>query len=74
MNGLGSNTCIQDSFNLAWKVAYVMKGRVKLFSTFSNGRSFARSMLICLAGHAGPGLLESYSAERQPVGQAVVQR
>ena len=29
MNGLGSNTCIQDSFNLAWKVAYVMKGLAK---------------------------------------------
>ena len=27
MNGLGSNTCIQDSFNLAWKVAAVMKGQ-----------------------------------------------
>ncbi|KAF2769548.1 hypothetical protein EJ03DRAFT_312278 [Teratosphaeria nubilosa] len=22
-NGLGSNTCVQDAFNLAWKVAYV---------------------------------------------------
>lgn len=27
MNGLGSNTCIQDSFNLAWKVAAVFKGQ-----------------------------------------------
>lgn len=26
MNGLGSNTCIQDAYNLAWKIAYVMKG------------------------------------------------
>jgi 2-polyprenyl-6-methoxyphenol hydroxylase-like FAD-dependent oxidoreductase len=26
MNGLGSNTCIQDAFNLGWKVAYVLKG------------------------------------------------
>jgi 2-polyprenyl-6-methoxyphenol hydroxylase-like FAD-dependent oxidoreductase len=26
MNGLGSNTCIQDAFNLAWKIAYVEKG------------------------------------------------
>lgn len=26
MNGLGQNTCIQDAFNLAWKVAYVEKG------------------------------------------------
>ena len=25
-NGLGSNTSIQDSFNLAWKLAYVLKG------------------------------------------------
>ena len=26
LNGLGSNTCIQDAFNLAWKIAYVHKG------------------------------------------------
>jgi hypothetical protein len=26
MNGLGSNTCIQDAANLAWKVAMVEKG------------------------------------------------
>jgi 2,4-dichlorophenol 6-monooxygenase len=25
-SGLGMNTCIQDSFNLAWKIAYVIKG------------------------------------------------
>ncbi|MBC8153542.1 MAG: FAD-dependent monooxygenase, partial [Bacteroidetes bacterium] len=26
-NGLGSNTSIQDAFNLAWKVAFVLKGK-----------------------------------------------
>lgn len=26
INGLGSNTCISDAFNLAWKLAYVIKG------------------------------------------------
>ncbi|MCT7667815.1 FAD-dependent oxidoreductase [Shinella kummerowiae] len=26
-NGLGSNTSIQDAFNLAWKLAYVLKGQ-----------------------------------------------
>ncbi|KAF2485018.1 putative FAD dependent oxidoreductase [Neohortaea acidophila] len=26
INGLGSNTCISDAFNLAWKLAYVLKG------------------------------------------------
>ncbi|KAF5680177.1 phenol 2-monooxygenase [Fusarium circinatum] len=46
--GLGSNTCIQDAYNLAWKVAYVSKG------------------------WAGPGLLASYSQERQPVGADLV--
>jgi hypothetical protein len=25
-NGLGSNTCVQDSYNLAWKLSYVLKG------------------------------------------------
>ncbi|MEV6338838.1 FAD-dependent monooxygenase [Nocardia vinacea] len=25
--GLGSNTCIQDGFNLAWKLAFVLSGR-----------------------------------------------
>jgi 2,4-dichlorophenol 6-monooxygenase len=49
-SGLGSNTCIQDAFNLAWKLAYVVKG------------------------WAGPGLLDSYSLERAPVGRQVVLR
>nr|OQO15560.1 hypothetical protein B0A51_16367 [Rachicladosporium sp. CCFEE 5018] len=47
-HGLGSNTCVQDAHNLAWKVAYVNRG------------------------WAGPALLDSYNAERQPVGQDVV--
>ncbi|KAK5636315.1 hypothetical protein RRF57_012027 [Xylaria bambusicola] len=49
-NGLGSNTCIQDAYNLAWKIGYVQKG------------------------WASPSLLKSFSAERQPVGKAVVRR
>ncbi len=49
-NGLGSNTSIQDSYNLAWKLALVCSGR------------------------ADPGLLDSYSDERQPVGRQVVDR
>lgn len=50
LNGLGSNTCIQDAFNLAWKIAYVHHGI------------------------AGPSLLSTYSAERQPVGHSIVTR
>lgn len=49
-NALGSNTCVQDAFNLAWKIAAVLRW------------------------DAGPELLESYSAERQPIGKQVVDR
>lgn len=49
-SGLGLNTCVQDAFNLAWKLAYVIQG------------------------HAGPGLLATYSAERAPVGRQIVLR
>lgn len=49
-SGLGSNTCMQDAFNLAWKLSFVLKG------------------------HAGPGLLDSYTLERAPVGAQIVKR
>lgn len=49
-SGLGSNTCMQDAFNLAWKLAYVCRG------------------------HAGAGLLETYTVERAPVGAQIVAR
>ncbi|MEU7965218.1 FAD-dependent monooxygenase [Streptomyces sp. NPDC049097] len=49
-NGLGSNTSIQDSYNLAWKLKLV------------------------LDGVADPKLLETYSAERAPVGRQIVTR
>jgi 2,4-dichlorophenol 6-monooxygenase len=49
-NGLGSNTSIQDSYNLAWKLALVLQGK------------------------ADASLLETYNAERAPVGKQIVQR
>lgn len=49
-NGLGSNTSVQDSYNLAWKLAMVV------------------------SGIADDRLLDSYDAERQPVGRRVVDR
>ena len=49
-NGLGSNTSIQDAYNLAWKLAAVLKG------------------------HASPRLLETYDAERAPIGKQIVDR
>ncbi|MFF3561566.1 FAD-dependent oxidoreductase [Streptomyces sp. NPDC002574] len=49
-NGLGSNTSIQDSYNLAWKLKLVLDGT------------------------AAPSLLDSYTAERAPVGKQIVTR
>jgi 2,4-dichlorophenol 6-monooxygenase len=49
-NGLGSNTSVQDAYNLAWKLADVLRGT------------------------AGPGLLDSYDAERAPIGRQIVLR
>ncbi|WP_046728884.1 FAD-dependent oxidoreductase [Streptomyces humi] len=49
-NGLGSNTSVQDSYNLAWKLKLVLDGT------------------------AGPSLLDSYTAERAPVGRQIVTR
>jgi 2,4-dichlorophenol 6-monooxygenase len=49
-NGLGSNTSIQDAYNLAWKLK------------------------LALSGAARPELLESYSAERAPIGRQIVDR
>ncbi|TCF96785.1 2,4-dichlorophenol 6-monooxygenase [Paraburkholderia strydomiana] len=49
-NGLGSNTSVQDAFNLAWKLAMIVKGQ------------------------ASPELLQTYSDERQPVAETVVNR
>ncbi|CAG8060608.1 unnamed protein product [Penicillium salamii] len=39
-NGLGSNTCIQDAYNLAWKVAHVLKGHASpsILETYSEER------------------------------------
>jgi len=40
-NGLGSNTSIQDAYNLAWKLAYVLKGKAEpsLLESYDTERS-----------------------------------
>ncbi|MEV0680668.1 aklavinone 12-hydroxylase RdmE [Actinosynnema sp. NPDC050436] len=46
--GLGGNTAVGDGYDIAWKLAAVLKGE------------------------AGPGLLDSYEAERRPYARRVV--
>lgn len=40
-SGLGLNTCVQDAFNLAWKLAYVIAGHAgdRLLETYSRERA-----------------------------------
>ncbi len=69
-NGLGSNTSIQDAFNLAWKIAAVLKGQAgeALLETYSTERAPVAKQIVTRAnqsiGEFGPifealGLTES---------------
>jgi len=51
-NGLGSATCMQDAFNLAWKIAYVLDGRAgpKLLSTYNTERQPVGADVVERAG------------------------
>ncbi|MEO8242656.1 MAG: FAD-dependent monooxygenase [bacterium] len=59
-NGLGSNTSIQDAFNLAWKLAAVVKGQagVELLDSYSKERAPIAKQIVTRAnqsiGEFGP--------------------
>jgi 2,4-dichlorophenol 6-monooxygenase len=59
-NGLGSNTSIQDAFNLAWKLALVLKGKAlpKLLESYSAERAPIAKQIVTRAnqsiGEFGP--------------------
>jgi hypothetical protein len=78
LNGLGSNTCIQDSFNLAWKIAYAHKGLASpsLLSTYSSERQPVGHSIITRANQAlrdhfpvweALGMLPTDVAERKQI-------
>ena len=53
-NGLGSNTSIQDGFNLAWKLAYVIndKAGAELLDTYSIERSPIAKQIVTRANQS----------------------
>ena len=53
-NGLGSNTSIQDSFNLAWKLAMVLKGQAtpKLLETYTDERAPVAKQIVTRANQS----------------------
>jgi 2,4-dichlorophenol 6-monooxygenase len=59
-NGLGSNTSIQDAFNLAWKMALVLKGKAAptLLESYSQERAPIAKQIVTRAnksiGEFGP--------------------
>ncbi|KAF2847887.1 hypothetical protein T440DRAFT_509901 [Plenodomus tracheiphilus IPT5] len=50
-NGLGSNTCIQDAFNLSWKIALVARGQASpsLLTTYSPERQPVGATIVARA-------------------------
>ena len=74
-NGLGSNTSIQDAYNLAWKLAFVLKGKAdaSLLATYDSERSPIAQQIVERAnksiGDFGPifeslGLLSTTDSEQ----------
>ncbi|MEL6690372.1 MAG: FAD-dependent monooxygenase [Pseudomonadota bacterium] len=59
-NGLGSNTSIQDAFNLCWKIAAVLKGQAgeKLLDSYNDERAPVAKQIVTRAnqsiGEFGP--------------------
>ncbi len=53
-SGLGLNTCVQDAFNLAWKLAYVVKGHAgpRLLDTYSDERAPVGRQIVARANQS----------------------
>lgn len=53
-NGLGSNTSIQDAFNLAWKIAAVIKGQAgeQLLESYSKERAPIAKQIVTRANQS----------------------
>ena len=53
-NGLGSNTSIQDSFNLAWKLAMVLKGQAgeRLLESYGEERAPVARQIVTRANQS----------------------
>ena len=53
-NGLGSNTSVQDSYNLAWKLAAVLRGQAdqRLLDTYSQERAPVARQIVLRANQS----------------------
>ena len=80
-NGLGSNTSIQDAYNLAWKLAHVLKGKAapSLLASYETERSPIAKQIVKRAnqsiGEFGPifdalGLLSTKDPDQMKANMA----
>lgn len=53
-SGLGLNTCVQDAFNLAWKLAYVIQGKAgeALLNTYTPERAPVGKQIVLRANQS----------------------
>jgi 2,4-dichlorophenol 6-monooxygenase len=63
-NGLGSNTSIQDSYNLAWKLAAVLKGQASpsLLDTYSTERAPVAERIVKRANKSSREFVDLFVA------------
>lgn len=78
-SGLGSNTCMQDAFNLAWKLAFVLKGWADdtLLQSYSNERVPVGRQIVARANQSRKdygGLREWFERSSEDFVQAGLQR
>lgn len=71
-NGLGSNTSIQDSYNLAWKLAAVLRGTAgeELLETYTNERAPVAKQIVTRANQSGREFAELFAALGLEPGQS----
>lgn len=78
-NGLGSNTSIQDSYNLVWKLAAVLKGQAgqELLDTYSSERALVAERIVKRANRSGrefAGLFDALGVSDTQTEQEMVDR
>ncbi|MEU3795634.1 FAD-dependent monooxygenase [Streptomyces fructofermentans] len=63
-NGLGSNTSVQDSYNLAWKIAAVLKGHAapSLLETYSSERAPVAERIVKRANKSSREFIDIFQA------------
>ncbi|MFF9204038.1 FAD-dependent oxidoreductase [Streptomyces sp. NPDC014986] len=63
-NGLGSNTSVQDSYNLAWKLAAVLRGQAgpPLLETYSAERAPVAERIVKRANKSGREFVDIFQA------------